>query len=229
MPNPIKQAFDFRFDDTIRRQVADDEGTKNVDFMLSRGKRISPSQEGVEAGLKTTKKFITLSDDLVRPRSKMADDKPKAKASRVQMVLGGKAEQPETKAERKLNKVSLERTTNGHIKATHRYSDGEEIHALAPGDFLGHLGKAFNLSEPAKKEAPADRSLVREQHERLGLRKSTPQLKAYREKHGIKDRTPAEERLLKLDAPGQEGTLINTLLPGGSPSNPRSFRGTRRY
>jgi len=75
----------------------------------------------------------------------MADE---AKPSKSKEVLGGKKEEPTL---RELRKMSIERTTNGHIKATHDYGDDKpEIHALPNSGFLGHLRSAFNLSEEKK-------------------------------------------------------------------------------
>lgn len=152
MPNPIKQAFDFRFDDTIRRQVSDDEETQNVAAMLSRGNRVSQSQQGVEAGLKTTKKFIppdtrvkSAPGVITSRKINMADDKP----SRSKEVLGSKKKDEPTL--RELRRMSLEHTNNGYVKATHDYGDDKpETHALAKDGFFDHLKKTFNLSEEKK-------------------------------------------------------------------------------
>lgn len=71
-----------------------------------------------------------------------------SKPSRSKEVLGSKKNEAETPTLRELRRMSLERTTNGHIKATHQYSEGpEEVHALPQAGFLGHLKSAFNLSE----------------------------------------------------------------------------------
>jgi len=71
----------------------------------------------------------------------MADSKSKE-------VLGGKKDEPTL---RELRRMSLEHTTNGHIKATHQYSEGpEEIHALPKTGFFEHLRQSFNLSEEKK-------------------------------------------------------------------------------
>lgn len=75
----------------------------------------------------------------------MADD---PKPSKSQEVLGSKKSEPTL---RELRRMSIERTTNGHIKATHQYSEGpEEIHALPSAGFFDHLKGAFNLSNEKK-------------------------------------------------------------------------------
>ena len=72
----------------------------------------------------------------------MADD---AKPSRSKEVLGSKKVEPTL---RELRSMSLEHTSNGHIKATHDYGDDKpEIHALPKDGFFEHLKKSFNLSE----------------------------------------------------------------------------------
>jgi len=76
----------------------------------------------------------------------MADE---AKPSRSKEVLGGQKKDEPTL--RELRRMSLEHTTNGHIKATHQYSEGpEEIHALPKTGFFDHLRQAFNLSNEKK-------------------------------------------------------------------------------
>lgn len=78
-----------------------------------------------------------------------AESKPTT--SRSKEVLGGKKEADAQPTLRELRRMSLEHTSNGHIKATHEYSDGEpEVHAVDHGGFLEHLGKAFNLSNEKK-------------------------------------------------------------------------------
>lgn len=74
-------------------------------------------------------------------------DEPKP-TSKSKEVLGSKKDAPTL---RELRRMSLEHTTNGHIKATHQYSEGpEEIHALPKAGFFDHLRQAFNLSEEKK-------------------------------------------------------------------------------
>lgn len=129
----LKDAFDFRADENIRKQAEDDDETKNVDFMVSRGKRKSPDQSGVEAGLKRTKKF----DTPTRAAAALGGKKDTA---------GGDTSMPQ------VHKMTLEHTDNGRIKSTHAYKGdlAPQVHALDHKGVMDHVNEYFNMANENK-------------------------------------------------------------------------------
>jgi len=130
----------------------------------------------------------------------MAESKSKA-------VLGSKPKDELTP--RELRRLSLEHTSNGHIKATHEYGDGEpEIHAVEHGGFFDHLNKAFDLGNE-KKSIDAKKSNVEAYEKEHGSLTKPAASAPAAETPGVYDRIRSKLRAKAAEPAAPTSTLLD--------------------
>jgi hypothetical protein len=91
-----------------------------------------------------------------------------AETTRSKQALGGVKSKP---APKDVHRMSLERTDNGHFKATHQFKDGaeSEIHAIPSAGLGEHLSAFFGLSSS---------------NEKAGIAAKQKNVKTYEKEHG---------------------------------------------